>query len=262
MLRIGITGGTGSGKTTLLRELERRGAALFDCDEVYHTLLKENRQMLGELESSFPEAFRNGELERKELGKIVFSDPEKLERLNNITHRFVDEYVDREIEQAAGRGVTLAAVDAIALFESGMAAKCDATIAVLAEPENPAEPAEAPAENADQETSAEASAPIEPVDDGVQASQEAPADEPAAEPIADEPAAESAAAEETAAVPEVEAGEAVETPAPEGEKAAAEPEAEAKPAAKRRRKKAEETPDKSDQETKKPAKGPGGRKRA
>jgi len=135
LLRIGITGGSGAGKTTLLRELERRGAVLFDCDEIYHQLLEENKQMLAEIAEKFPEAFAGGEFERKELGKIVFSDPERLEILNKITHRFVDEYVDREAEEAARRGVKTAAVDAIALFESGMAAKCDVTIAVLAEPE-------------------------------------------------------------------------------------------------------------------------------
>ncbi len=133
---------------------------------------------------------------------------------------------------------------------------------VLAEPEKPAEPADAPAENADQKTPIEASAPNDAADDGAQAVQEAPADEPADELAADAPAAESAAAEETAVSPVADADESVETPAPEGEKPADEPAAEVKPAAKRRRKKTEETPDKSDQEPKKPAKGPGGRKRA
>ena len=126
MTVIGITGGSGSGKTTLLRAAEELGAVCIDCDALYHELLRENREMLSELEQHFPEAFVAG-FDRKILGNIVFSDENKLLLLNQITHRYVCAEVERRIE-----GAELAAIDAIALFESGLAKLCDVTIAVTA----------------------------------------------------------------------------------------------------------------------------------
>ena len=126
MTVIGITGGSGSGKTTLLRAAEELGAVCMDCDALYHELLRENQEMLAELEANFPQAFEGG-FDRKKLGNIVFSDETKLLLLNQITHR----YVCAEVEQRI-RGAKLAAIDAIALFESGLAKLCDVTVAVTA----------------------------------------------------------------------------------------------------------------------------------
>ncbi len=126
MTVIGITGGSGSGKTTLLRAAEELGAVCIDCDALYHELLRENRDMLSELEEHFPEAFVAG-FDRKKLGNVVFSDESKLLLLNQITHRYVCAEVEKRI-----RGAKLAAIDAIALFESGLAKLCDVTIAVTA----------------------------------------------------------------------------------------------------------------------------------
>ena len=126
MTVIGITGGSGSGKTTLLRAAEELGAVCIDCDALYHELLRGNREMLTELEQHFPEAFIGG-FDRKKLGNVVFSDKKKLLLLNQITHRYVCDEVKQRI-----RGAKLAAIDAIALFESGLAKLCDVTIAVTA----------------------------------------------------------------------------------------------------------------------------------
>ncbi len=126
MTVIGITGGSGSGKTTLLRAAEELGALCIDCDALYHELLRENQAMLSELEQHFPQAFVGG-FDRKILGNIVFSDENKLLLLNQITHRYVCAEVERRIQ-----GAELAAIDAIALFESGLAKLCHVTIAVTA----------------------------------------------------------------------------------------------------------------------------------
>ena len=60
MTVVGVTGGTGSGKTTALRELERRGALVIDCDAVYHELLEQSEELIGEIEAAFPGAVENG----------------------------------------------------------------------------------------------------------------------------------------------------------------------------------------------------------
>lgn len=129
---IGITGGTGCGKTTALNELERRGALLIDCDAVYHRMLETDRPMLDEIEKYFPGAVIDGKLDRKALGAVVFTDEEALRDLNIITHRHINLEIRRILREHAMNGGTLAAIDAIELFSSGLAKRCTATIGVVA----------------------------------------------------------------------------------------------------------------------------------
>ncbi|MCR5577299.1 MAG: threonylcarbamoyl-AMP synthase [Oscillospiraceae bacterium] len=132
---IGVTGGSGAGKTTCLLALEELGALVIDCDEVYHGLLKSSAPMLDELEHAFPAAFTDGALDRRALGRIVFSDPEALLRLNAVTHRYVREAVEELLREGAMRGYTLAAVDAAELIAGGLGERCTATVAVVADEE-------------------------------------------------------------------------------------------------------------------------------
>lgn len=125
---LGITGGSGSGKTTLLNLLRRCGGLVLDCDAIYHRLLAEDPRLLDAIRTRFPEAFPNGQFDRKRLGSIVFSDSDALADLNAITHRAVKAEVLRLLAQQD----RLAAIDAIALFEGGLSELCDVTVAVTA----------------------------------------------------------------------------------------------------------------------------------
>lgn len=125
---LGITGGTGCGKTTLLKLIQERGGLVLDCDAIYHELLEADSAMLGAIRSRFPAAFEGNQFNRKALGAIVFSDPDALLALNEITHSAVRREVERRLAQWQGH----AAIDAIALIESGLDKLCDATVAVTA----------------------------------------------------------------------------------------------------------------------------------
>ena len=125
---IGITGGTGCGKTTLLEAVKDCGGVVLDCDAIYHRLLNEDATLLQEIGNAFPGSVRNGRLNRKRLGQQVFSDKKKLKMLNKITHGRVKEEVLRLL---SGRP-KIAAIDAISLFEGGLAELCDFTVAVTA----------------------------------------------------------------------------------------------------------------------------------
>ena len=130
---IGITGGTGCGKTTALRELESLGALIIDCDALYHEMLENNAQMLADIDRVFPGTVTDGKLDRKALGATVFSNEAALNDLNTITHHYISVEVDKKLCDWAMKGGTLAAVDAIALIESGLGARCKAVIGVVAE---------------------------------------------------------------------------------------------------------------------------------
>ena len=124
----GITGGTGCGKTTALQAIESLGGVVLDCDAIYHELLKTDPRLLESINSRFPGVVENGQLQRKKLGAIVFADPLALLDLNAITHAAVKAEVERRLETAPA----LAAIDAIELFDSGLASLCDATVAITA----------------------------------------------------------------------------------------------------------------------------------
>ena len=125
---IGITGGTGCGKTTLLDIIGEKGGLVLDCDAIYHRLLQEDPALLAAIEARFPGVVEKGQLQRKKLGSMVFSDPNALADLNKITHAAVKAEVVKQLAQRP----TLAAIDAIGLHEGGLAELCDITVAITA----------------------------------------------------------------------------------------------------------------------------------
>ena len=125
---LGITGGSGSGKTTLLNLIREAGGLVLDCDAIYHELLQTDKEMLSAIEEHFPGTLEDGQLNRKKLGAIVFADEAALLALNGITHSAVKKEVLRRLETRP----RLAAIDAIGLFEGGLAELCDITVAVTA----------------------------------------------------------------------------------------------------------------------------------
>ena len=129
---IGITGGTGCGKTTLLELIEQAGGLVLDCDAVYHELIRSDASLLAAIEARFPGTVEQGVLQRKNLGSIVFSDAQALADLNAITHSAIKQEVLRRLSAAP----SLAVIDAIALFESGLAELCDLTVAITAPEED------------------------------------------------------------------------------------------------------------------------------
>lgn len=131
---IGITGPTGAGKTTAVRVLETMGGCVIDCDEVYHGLLEHSVSLREELTARFGRDIldKNGRVDRKALGRCVFQDSTALATLNTLTHRYVAEEVGRLLSAAAAEGRRVAAIDAIALIESGLGGQCAAIVGILA----------------------------------------------------------------------------------------------------------------------------------
>ena len=132
MYIIGITGSTGSGKTTAMQALQTFGALALDCDEIYHELLSSNPDMKEEIEARFDNILTEGKIDRKKLGAIVWNEPVALKDLNEITHKFVSSELDHHIASFEAQGGNLAAIDAIALIESGQSRRCDIVVGVLA----------------------------------------------------------------------------------------------------------------------------------
>jgi dephospho-CoA kinase len=136
MYIIGITGGIGAGKSAAAKTLQALGAMVLDCDEVYHELLINNTKMIKEIEDAFKDVTDDGKINRQKLGEIVWNDAEALQQLNSITHKHVNAEIDRRIDTFQEQNVSIVAIDAIALIESGQGKRCDVIVGVTAPQES------------------------------------------------------------------------------------------------------------------------------
>jgi len=123
MLVLGITGGVGAGKSTVLDHMkEVWGAAIIQADQVAFDLQKKGMRCHTEIVEAFGEGVlaEDGELDRKKLGEVVFGHKEKLEKLNEIVHPAVKDFIHRTIMEERARGERkLLAVEAALLIETG-----------------------------------------------------------------------------------------------------------------------------------------------
>lgn len=130
MFKAGLTGGIGSGKSTVAGIFEILGIPVYYADTATKELMNQDPGLRASIRQYFgKEAYKDGVLDRKYLASIVFSNPEKLEQLNALTHpvtiRHAEEWMNR---QQAPYVIKEAAL----LFESGAAAHLDTIIGVYA----------------------------------------------------------------------------------------------------------------------------------
>ena len=130
MIVIGVTGGTGCGKTVFLNQIAARGGEIVDCDGLYAELVQTDETLRSDLRAAFGSVFlSDGQLDRKGLAKIVFSDKNRLDDLNQIIYRYIGRAVRQKL--AVSRAA-LFAIDAINLLQSGLADLCQVTVAITA----------------------------------------------------------------------------------------------------------------------------------
>ena len=99
--KIVITGTIASGKSTLCKLLEEKGFVVISADEVNRALLVPKAKNYEVIKSSgdFNDAFINDSLDKKILAKIIFSNKEKLKKLNKLTHRNILDEIEKQINQ-------------------------------------------------------------------------------------------------------------------------------------------------------------------
>ena len=132
---VGLTGGLGAGKSEALRALEELGAATLSTDAVVHELLAGDELRDIVAERLGPEVALNGQLNRSLIAERVFGDDEARAWLEGELWPRVEQRVadwKQEVE-ALDPAPPVAVVEVPLLFESGMEAAFDATIAVVAD---------------------------------------------------------------------------------------------------------------------------------
>ena len=121
MLRVGLTGGIGAGKSAVARTLAELGAIVIDADQLAREVVEPGTPGLARVVEEFGEEILqdDGSLDRERLGAIVFSDPQRLQRLNAIVHPLVRERTAALIDEAPADAVVVQ--DIPLLVENGLA---------------------------------------------------------------------------------------------------------------------------------------------
>jgi dephospho-CoA kinase len=130
MLKVGITGGIGSGKTTVCRIFEVLGIPVFYADSAAKEVMGSDSLLRAQLIEAFGanSYSENGELNRKHISSIVFSDEQQLARLNAIVHPAVFRAFDTWANQQTQAAYLIK--EAALLFESDSYKMCHETVLI------------------------------------------------------------------------------------------------------------------------------------
>lgn len=133
---IGLTGNSGSGKSTVADILKNEGGYIIDADKIAHENMKPKECTYSEIISYFGNDIldSNKNINRKKLGNIVFNNKNKLNKLNEITHKYIIEKIENEIKKNIdNKKYKFVVIDAPLLIETGLNNKVDSVWLVYAD---------------------------------------------------------------------------------------------------------------------------------
>lgn len=134
---IGLTGQTGAGKSTVRKLLKAKGAAVIDADSVAHEVADNSLSCLTDIVEHFSCMVldEKGKLNRRALGRIVFSDRKKLALLNKIMFPYIVSAIKGQVTAYEQAGAQIIVIDGATLIESGCAKMCSVLVSVTADEE-------------------------------------------------------------------------------------------------------------------------------
>lgn len=120
MLKIGITGGIGSGKSTVCNILKNLGVPVFSSDDAGKFLLNNDDYLKTQIKKIFDEDMytSTGRLDRERMAKLVFNNPDELQKLNELVHPKVKAEFDSWCKKNDKRPYVVK--EAAILFETGL----------------------------------------------------------------------------------------------------------------------------------------------
>ncbi|MEK5456116.1 dephospho-CoA kinase [Bacillus sp. FSL R5-0586] len=136
-LVIGLTGGIASGKSTVSQMIKEKGIRVVDADIIAKEAVSKGAPALHQIVQTFGEEvlLPNGELNRQQLGAIIFSDEEKRKKLNAIVHPEVRKEMLKQRDEGVSNQETFVVLDIPLLFESKLEELVDRIIVVYTTPE-------------------------------------------------------------------------------------------------------------------------------
>ncbi|MBC8269616.1 MAG: dephospho-CoA kinase [Rhodospirillaceae bacterium] len=132
MIILGLTGSIGMGKTTAAMAFRSLGVFVHDADKAVHSLMAPGGGATAAVLDAFPGVEKDGGVDRKALGALVFGKPAKLQQLEKILHPLVRQKQTTFLATSARRRQKLVVLDIPLLFETGGHARCDGVVVVSA----------------------------------------------------------------------------------------------------------------------------------
>ncbi|MDO9541506.1 MAG: dephospho-CoA kinase [Kiritimatiellia bacterium] len=131
--KVCVTGGIACGKSSLGEMLRKLGAGVIDADEVCHELLRKSKPLIDRIVSAFGAGIlnRNGGIDRRILGRIVFNDDKKRKKLNALVHPKARRVINAWLKMQGARVSVAVAIVPLA-YEAGWERGWDAVVCVAA----------------------------------------------------------------------------------------------------------------------------------
>ncbi|OGP12843.1 MAG: dephospho-CoA kinase [Deltaproteobacteria bacterium GWA2_54_12] len=132
---VGLTGGIATGKSVVAGELKKLGAHIIDADKIAREIVEPGKPAYNDIVNEFGHGMLqpDGTLDRKALGRAVFSDPAALEKLNNITHPRIRERIREEAARLSAESDGLIVLDVALLIEMGVRYEVEKIIVVYSD---------------------------------------------------------------------------------------------------------------------------------
>lgn len=132
MLRIAVTGGIACGKSVVGSYLSGEGIPVCDADDVAHKVMSSGSAVFMDVVERFGQGILDdaGEINRRKLADIVFSDAGQLNALNAIVHHAARKAWQEWLEDEDAKGSRVAVVIVPLLYEAGMQDGWDAVVCV------------------------------------------------------------------------------------------------------------------------------------
>lgn len=135
--KIALTGGIASGKSTVTVKLRARGYVVIDADDIVRQLYGKGKPIYNAIVGTFGNEILDpsGEIDRKKLGALVFSDSKARELLNSVTHPIVEAEISKDLQEKRLQGENMIFVDSPLLVETGNCERYDTVVLVYVDPQ-------------------------------------------------------------------------------------------------------------------------------
>ena len=135
MLLVGLTGSIGMGKSKSAELFEAEGLPVYDADASVHALYEKGGAAVEPLSDCFPEAIKDGVVDRTILGQLVLNDSEMLKKLESIVHPLAGQMQREFLEAQEASGKRAVILDIPLLLEKNAEGLVDVVVVVSTTPE-------------------------------------------------------------------------------------------------------------------------------
>lgn len=134
---IGLTGGIASGKSTVSNYLRGLGYSVVDADQIARQVVEPGTVGLEKIVAAFGDGLLlpDGQLNRQQLAKAVFTDNRQLQTLNQILQPLIRQKITQQLTKLRAAGVPIVFLDAPLLFEQKYDSLCDLIMVITVSPQ-------------------------------------------------------------------------------------------------------------------------------